>query len=131
MILDIILLSVIVERITEIVTTSKIADLIYKNRLKYAIYGQNKPLESTFRSNVLKFIEMVTDCGYCTSVWVAFGISLLYPSYFDNPFFDAMVLHGGSNLYHVIYELVRRGRINTHDIRCTLVMEDNSGKDEE
>jgi len=131
MILDVILLSVVVERITEIITTSKIADIVYKSKLKSMLYNQDRPVDLTLKVRFLKMVELITDCGYCASVWVAFGISVLHPSYFNNPFFDAMLLHGGSNLYHVIYELLRRGRINTHDIRCAVSIEDNNGQNEE
>ena len=74
--------------------------------------------------SVLLFVDKLTSCGYCCSVWVAGVISAIEPAYFNNVFLDAMLLHGLSNLYHVLYELTRRGRINSYDIKCTMAHED-------
>jgi hypothetical protein len=37
-----------------------------------------------------------------------------------------LALHGLSNLYHVIYELLRRGRIGTYDLAVKLTQEKGS-----
>jgi hypothetical protein len=120
--MNILLLAIIVERITEIITSSEISDIIFKNRLKRHLFSGDKPSGSAFRS-VLLFIDKITSCGYCCSVWVAGVISTVESAYFDNVFLDAMLLHGLSNLYHVLYELTRRGRINSYDIKCTMANE--------
>ena len=121
--MNILLLAIVVERITEIITSSEISDIIFKNRLKRHLFNASRPSGGIMRS-VLLFVDKLTSCGYCCSVWVAGVISAIEPAYFNNVFLDAMLLHGLSNLYHVLYELTRRGRINSYDIKCTMAHED-------
>ena len=114
--MNILLLAIIVERSTELITSSEISNLIFKNRLKSYLFNPSKPpYDSVFRRFLL-FLDKVTSCGYCCSVWVAFVVALFSTVHFDVLIFDVVLLHGLSNLYHVLYELLRRGRINTYDV---------------
>jgi hypothetical protein len=106
--------AIVVERITEIITSSDIAAMVFKDRLRVLLYGIQK--ETWFRS-FLVFIDKLTSCGYCCSVWVSAGVSIIPEArFFDNYIMNTMLLHGLSNLYHVLYELVKRGRVHSYDI---------------
>ena len=108
------LAAIAVERITEIITSSDIASMVFKDRLKNLLYSIQT--ETWFRS-FLVFADKLTSCGYCCSVWVSFGVSLFEEArFFDNLLLNVMLLHGFSNLYHVLYELIRRGRVYSYDI---------------
>jgi hypothetical protein len=114
--MNVLLLAIIVERSTELITSSEISNMIFKNRLKSYLFDPSAPPYDSLLRRFLLFFDKVTSCGYCCSVWVAFVVTIFSPVYFDVLIFDVVLLHGLSNLYHVLYELLRRGRINTYDV---------------
>lgn len=108
------LAAIVVERLTEIITSSDIAAMVYKDRLRLYLYSIQK---ETWLRSILVFIDKLTSCGYCCSVWVSAGVSFIAEArFFDNFIMNTMLLHGLSNLYHVLYELVKRGRVHSYDI---------------
>lgn len=128
-ILIIISASIIVESLTEIITSSDIAFKIYKFRLRNLI--MNCP-EHRFAS-VLSFVDQLTSCGYCCSVWVSILVAITMPSFkyvyhVDSVFFfimDVFLYHRLSNLYHAAYELLRRGRVATLEHNITIDIKDD------
>ena len=108
------LAAIAVERLTEIITSSDISSMLFKDRLRLLLYSIQK---ETWLRSFLVFVDKLTSCGYCCSVWVSAGVSFIPEArVFDNFILNVMLLHGLSNLYHVLYELVRRGRVYSYDI---------------
>ena len=107
------------ERITELLVESKIFEPL-RMLVKRWAYDLDAPPSDSVYQHFKVMLSYLTTCGYCVSVWVAFATALLAPSLFDysivNWFIMSMVIHGLANLYHVLYELMRRGRVRSIDI---------------
>lgn len=129
-ILTLLLLVIATERMTEIIVDSKLFEPLRMAARRWA-YDENKPPEDNLWTNIKIKLDYLINCGYCTSVWVGGGMSIFLPytitkEWGYNVVVSALVLHGLSNLYHVVYELLRRGRVNTIDLTYR-----NSGEIEE
>lgn len=124
---QLVLLAVAVEAVTEILVTAKITD-----GLRNFIFRKAMPeLPDDFpdykdppRGTVLwSFLHDLLSCGYCTSVWVAMPAAALAPWLFGwwvvNFGVMVFVLHRLSNWLHVVYSIVKKGRIKTYDIELT------------
>lgn len=112
-IIKMLLLALAIERITEILVASKLL-------LPVRDYFRQKQLESTGYSGWW-FLDGVFQCGYCMSVWVSLGLAWIWPVYFLNYYIinyliSIFVYHGLSNITHVVYELLRRGRVRYYDL---------------
>lgn len=123
--IKLLLVVVVAEGLVELITSSQIADILFKNRLRTRLHYLRlecaKNNTSSLTKDILSFCDKVTSCGYCCSVWVSFFLALdrewwLFNYYLLNVF----VLHRLSNYIHVCIELVRRGRVHTHDISLKL-----------
>lgn len=126
--LFLLMLVVVTERITEIIVDSELTAPLRK-KIKKWVYGLDKPPEPGLWFNIKTRIDYLINCGYCASVWVGLfvsGIVINYCSnmrmnkYFDNYVVEWIIvglfMHGMSNLYHVVYMLIMKGRILTADI---------------
>jgi hypothetical protein len=112
-------LSIAVEAVTEIITSSKLFDgprTAWK-RWTYPIDGP--PSRNTLQ-HIKVFIDDLWSCGYCTSVWIAALAAFFAPTLVAQPIanwvINTFVLHRLSNALHATYELVRRGRVRTYDL---------------
>ena len=131
MIYDILLLLLLViacEAVTEIITASEITNPIRSWWKKYT-YKLDIPPDDTFIQKVKIFLDKLISCGYCTSVWVAMPLAFFSPFTLSVIWWMIMVfvIHRLSNWLHVVYELVRKGRVNTHDLLVKLTVEQENG----
>lgn len=137
MIQDIVVLllaSIAAERLSEIIAESEISkSLLFKEKLQNYLYNPDKPPQKeTTAIILLKLLNKLINCGYCVSVHVGaiaalallLGTDLKIFSVFHNDFILFMTLslliHGMSNYLHSAFELVRRGRVTTHDYKIDL-----------
>ncbi len=126
------------EAITEIIVDAKITEsirsIVKKRAHPLPVDGQAPP-PVTFRRKIWIFIDDLINCGYCTSVWVAGFLGLFAPfvykfdhdywfsnaiSYIINWLIAAMVLHRLSNFFHVLFMIIKRGRVKSYDIELKL-----------
>ena len=98
--LEIIATIILIEAITGIITKSE----LFKPIREFLFNSDNK---------ILKFIHEITDCSYCTSVWVSlFCTGMLYiyklniMPHLLALFFMGVVLHRLSNILHYIIDRI-------------------------
>ena len=122
-------LSLAVEAITEIITTSDIMAPMRESirKLAYTI-----PPEENGTTKLFSWVDRLISCGYCTSVWVSAFTSIWDPVELTGyRFVDALLMifliHRVANWLHVIYELIRKGRVSSVDL--ALKIEDQDGTD--
>lgn len=135
-VLVVLLLSIVVEAVTEILTSSELTNPLRK-KWKEWTYPLYAPPPDTFFQNFKVYFDKLISCGYCTSVWVAGFFGIWAPKFnLGNLVVDWLaiifVLHRFSTLFHVIYELVRKGRVKTFDFEIQLTnrsenSEENNG----
>lgn len=110
-----------IEAITEILVTSALLDII---GLRTWATNKAMPPDGDFskaRWYHAALYKLMT-CGYCTSVWMSFAAAWLLPGEWfaiyplDNVVIKAFALHRLSNLAHVLFELMKRGRVRTYDV---------------
>ena len=94
-----------VEAVTELITKSEFFRPLHKL------------LHSKRNNSLCKFFYYLIDCGYCTSVWVSFFVSILFihmslVSVYIDWFIWWMVVHRLSNVFHncvdVTHNLINR-----------------------
>jgi hypothetical protein len=123
------LLVIAVEATTEIITSSKLVSPL-QNKWKLWTYPADRPPPGGIIHALMVFIDNLWSCGYCTSVWVSGFFALFAPKLFGNIIVNWLVLifvlHRLSNWLHVVYELLRRGRVNSLDVMLR-VTEDDDG----
>ncbi len=124
-VLKILGLAIATEALTEIGTSS---DIIapWQKRWRLWTYPPNipPPENPTISQKFKIFVNSLWSCGYCFSVWVAgfFAFFGVYPS--DIPawmyvpwwIINWMLIHRLSNFTHILFELVKRGRVRTYDV---------------
>ncbi len=116
-----ILCTIVVEAVTEIISSSALFAPLHTYLGKKAI--PEDPKDCCW---YWTFLHKLFTCGYCCSVWVSLAAALLMPgSWFgiwpwDNLIIKVFLLHRISNLYHSAFELFRRGRVVTYDIKLDL-----------
>jgi hypothetical protein len=117
-ILTLVLLIIAVEAATEIITSSALVAPL-QAKLRVWAYPIDQPPTGVWRA-FLAFIDQLWNCGYCASVWVAALAGLFAPKLFSYPLVNwvvmSFVLHRLANWLHVVYELLRRGRVNSLDV---------------
>ena len=95
--------------IFSVIVTEAITELLVKSEFF-------KPLRAWFfkrkKNKFFKFVHTLLDCGYCTSVWIAFfvSISLINLSFICGKlgwFVAWMLVHRLSNLLHFCIDRVR------------------------
>lgn len=130
--MNIVLLILATERATELITSSKIFEplRLFVKRTAYPLDGRPDLSTSWLEPRRLKAhfwitLDYLLSCGYCVSVWVGMFFAMFSDVYFDNIFVNWLVtslcLHGAANWCHVIYELIRRGRVRTIDVMFRIV----------
>lgn len=121
----IIILAIVVEAITEIVTSSTLVAPLQATWRTWT-YPIDRPPSGKIQA-VMAFIDQLWNCGYCSSVWVSAVVALFAPSLVSNIFINWVIivflLHRLSNWLHVLYELVRRGRVKSFDIQMRITEE--------
>lgn len=135
-------LAVAVEALTELIVASEIMAPI-RYWWKSKIYSVDKPPKVGVTQSIYVFIDKLISCGYCTSVWVAASAAIFAPpilGFAEDDFFGLifvdwfvgmLILHRVSNLIHVLYELVRKGRVSTMDLVVNLVMSEQGEVEEQ
>lgn len=117
LILIYIIASIAVEAISEIITSSDIT-FGFRSYIKKLAFP-DEPSSHKYFAKSVGFIDRLISCGYCTSVWVAAALSVGIPKMLDGPIGWVMcifVLHRISNFIHVVFELVKKGRVKSYDI---------------
>jgi hypothetical protein len=121
------ILVIVVEAITEILVDAEITNGFRFSIKKWAypiVEEGQKPVPPAWYKTKLAYL---VTCGYCTSVWVAGAFAFFAPptilGYWPHRgerFIDwviaTAVLHRLSNWLHVLFMLVKKGRVKTHDI---------------
>jgi len=115
------LIPIVVEAITEILVDSKLLDKVRSEINNAAFPEEGPPNDDTWKQRGLAFLSSLFTCGYCMSVWVAAFVSLLVQvpitsSWIINYVLSAFLMHRLSNAYHVVYTIVKRGRVFSMDI---------------
>lgn len=128
-IVQLIILAIVVEAVTEIIVDSELFSPL-KQGFKSYIYPVDHPPKNDIRQSLLVFVDKLISCGYCTSVWIAAFFSFFAPVLMEswaNWLITTFLLHRMSNSIHVIYELLKKGRVVTHDY---IIKINQSEKDE-
>lgn len=127
------MLIVVTERVTELIVSSKIFEPL-RNIIKRWAYKSSEPPPDTLYQHFKVMIDYLVTCGYCVSVWMGAFFALFAEKNFENRvenwFISALFLHGMSNIYHVCFELLKRGRVGTYDIMLK-IQKDTDLKDGE
>lgn len=128
--LTIILLVIVVEAVTEILTSSELTEP-FRQAWKRQAYPIDGPPPDDFYQHARIWSDKLISCGYCTSVWVAAFFAIWAPTWFEpiliNWICMTFVLHRLANWIHVVFELVKKGRVKTYDLE--LKLEDNRNGD--
>jgi hypothetical protein len=128
-------LVIVVEAATEILVEAKITELV-RQAIRERAYPQTPEgaTEPVLGPRRWRFLADLLSCGYCTSVWVAMLAAVLAPwvvrpqeacwlvlagAWLVNWLLAVLVLHRLSNWLHVVYSLVKKGRVRTYDIELT------------
>lgn len=115
------------EALTELLVDAKIttglrAWLFHKGTIDPE---HDNPNNLTWQQHFWIFWNTVITCGYCTSVWVAMLIFYGTPKILEQPgiinsivnwLLVVLVLHRGSNWLHVLYSIVKKGRVRYYDV---------------
>lgn len=112
-------LTVCSERLAELIVSSKIFEPIRLSVKRWAYPLDTMPNDDYY-TNFKISIDYLLTCGYCVSVWTSYAMAFIAPSIYENMIINwcvsGLFIHGMANLYHVLYELLRRGRIHTYDL---------------
>jgi hypothetical protein len=113
------------EAVTEIIVASEFPLFEWiRTRLSYSALPETP--RTDFRQYCIVAIYKLFTCGYCFSVWTAGFFALFAPSllefWFLNWVLMLFVIHRLSNWLHVAYELLRKGRVKTHDLEAKITL---------
>jgi hypothetical protein len=126
--LIVLLLVIVTEAITEIITSSTIVAPL-QAQWRIWTYPTDRP-PTGIRQRIMSFVDQLWNCGYCASVWVSAVVALAAPTIFNYSIINWMVmtfvLHRLANWLHVVYELIRRGRVNSLEV-VLKITEDEDG----
>ena len=136
------------EAATEIIVESKLFQPFH-TWVRGIAYPEDAPPPDTRKRKFFVFLDALTSCGYCLSVWVGHWFAVLLPGYPGFPigpaassfgyirswvytllvtylFWQAygMLVHRLSNVWHDTYMIWKRGRVRTHDL--TVRIEENT-----
>jgi hypothetical protein len=118
------LISVAVEAVTEIITSSELTEPLRK-KWKEWTYPLDGPPPDNFTQKAKVWFDKLISCGYCTSVWVGGFFGIWAPKYGTGSWLIdwlliTFVLHRIATWLHVVYELVRKGRVRTYDLEVKM-----------
>ena len=129
-IINLLVISIAIEAISEVITSSEITRPL-REAFKRFTYPVDSPPSDTIVQTLKVWFDKLISCGYCVSVWVA-GIVVFFSRldfWFGGEFIGLVITtfaaHRIANLYHVLYELLRKGRIGTYDIELKYKEEDH------
>lgn len=117
-----------VEAITEIIVASYLFQNV-RESIALLATPYPPPEQESYLLKLFKLASYLINCGYCSSVWVAFGTAWVLPPLFEiaSPpmvaieyLIRAMVVHRLSNWLHVGYSLFMKGRVDTRDYKIIL-----------
>jgi len=90
---------ILIEALTELITKSEFFE----------------PLKKFFfrkKSNrFFNWIHSLLDCGYCTSVWIALFVVVVFillDNFYVNIFFYGIILHRLSNILHFVVDRINK-----------------------
>ena len=120
------LVSIVVEAVTEILTSSELTDPLRGKLKKWAYPIDNPPIDTYFQKFKV-WADKLVSCGYCSSVWVAGFFGIWAPKFnFGNQFINwliiVFILHRLATWVHVVYELIKKGRVKTFDVELLIRM---------
>lgn len=125
----VILLIIVAEAVTEIITSSSLVEPL-QTQWRIWTYPTDRPGEGVIHQ-IMVFVDRLWNCGYCASVWISALAAIASPRVFDNIIVNwvamTFVIHRGANWLHVLYELVRRGRVRTHEISLNITEAEEDG----
>lgn len=128
--LRLLVLVVATEAVTEILVAAKITDGIRAFIFLKAFPPVQENAEPVVGKWQWRFMHDLFSCGYCLSVWVAALFACLAPQWFSlviiNWVVMVFVIHRASTLFHVLFSLIKKGRIRTYDIELTHKVVDGS-----
>jgi hypothetical protein len=132
-----IILVIATEAVTEIIVASEFPLFLwFRNNLAQRAIPDTP--RNDFKQQTTVAVYKLFSCGYCFSVWTAGFFALFTPELFYNQFVNWMcmtfLLHRLANWLHVIYELVRKGRVSTHDAELSvrvIMVEPDEDEDED
>lgn len=126
-IIILLLLAIASEAIAEIITSSELTDP-FRRKWKKWTYREDKPPTNNYFQYFKVFIDKLVSCGYCTSVWTSAFVAIWSPTFLQIPIINwlvmTLVIHRLSNWVHVLYELIRKGRVKTHDLLVKIEVSD-------
>jgi hypothetical protein len=111
------IVAIAVEALTEIITSSELFTWIKAPLGRRALPDDPQQLHWYWT-----MLYKLLSCGYCFSVWAAFGLAWVLPGEWfgllpwDNLLVKWLLLHRLSNWWHIAYMLYQRGRIVPQDI---------------
>lgn len=121
--------SVVVEAVTEILVASELTDPL-RRKWKEWTYPLGGPPPNTYLQKFKVWFDKLISCGYCTSVWVA-GFFGIWSPKFDfgywliNWLVVVFFLHRIATWIHVVHELIKKGRVKTHDLEVKVLIQDS------
>ena len=132
--IQILIVGLIVERFTEIIVDSKIAEPLRKAISKWAAVDPRyiDPDKPPPKSIVFKeYLSYFVKCGYCMSVWVSAACSTLFSvqMYQSESFYlmllvnfvcSTLLYHGLANWIHVLFKRTQVGKVDVKDLKVTL-----------
>jgi len=114
-----IILIIATEALTEVVVASEFP-LFLELRTRLAQLAIPDTPRRDVKQYLIVAVYKLFSCGYCFSMWSAGFFGFFAPKLLENGFINWMcltfVLHRLSNWLHVLYELVRKGRVHSHDV---------------
>jgi len=125
----IIVLAMATEAVTEIMVDSEFPLFSDIREMVARIALPDTP-RNDLKHRSIVFFHRLISCGYCFSVWVAAFFALFSFIIIPNPFINwvchTFLIHRLSNMIHVSYELLRKGRVKTYDIALSLSKDSES-----
>jgi len=96
-------MGIILELLLAIIATEALTNLLTKS--EFSIRFIKEPLFNWRHFRIFNFIHDMLDCGYCTSVWAAIFIILIFNTVFEFIIL-ILVFHRMSNVLHFIIDWI-------------------------
>jgi len=98
----------VLKLVMAVIATEAATNLITKS--EFSIRFIKEPLFKLRRFKIFNFIHDVLDCGYCTSVWMAFIFALFFLTNSFNFVILILVLHRLANMLHFSIDILDEKR---------------------